>query len=210
MNNNMECRAGILSRSWVSPWRVCLSRPLESPARQASPGSAEPTHEITTIRGAFLYPPTQELEKKGYYSWPGSDFDAEGRQKQYLSRIREMEKTLGIRIEMDEKPLDTVSEVDEFIARTTSAHPHGLLLIPLKKSPHWDHVVRIVEASENPDRHSGNPGRLAGFTCAASHRPAGRVHDQFAGQPGGRGKRPANDPDRCSAAQCQNHQYRWE
>jgi hypothetical protein len=114
------------------------------------PCSAEPTHEITTIRGAFLYPPTQELEKKGYYSWPGSDFDAEGRQKQYMSRIRDMEKTLSIRIDMDEKPLDTVSEVDEFIARTTSAHPNGLLLIPLKKSPHWEHVVRIVEEAKIP------------------------------------------------------------
>jgi hypothetical protein len=61
-----------------------------------------------------------------------------------------MEKTLGIRIAMDEKPLDTVSDVDEFIARTTSTKPNGLLLVLFKKSPHWDHIVRIVEATKIP------------------------------------------------------------
>ena len=114
------------------------------------PGSAETARETTEIHGAFLYPPTKVLEQAGYYSWPGSDFDAEGRQRQYMSRIGEMEKTLGIRIAMDEKPLDTVSDVDEFIARTTSAKPNGLLLVLFKKSPHWDHIVRIVEATKIP------------------------------------------------------------
>ena len=117
---------------------------------EETPGPAPRTQEITTIQGAFLYPPTQVLEEKGYYSWPGSDFDAEGRQTQYMSRIRDMEKTLGIRIAMDDKPLDTVAEVDEFIARTKRAKPHGLLLIPLKKTPHWDHVVRIVDQARIP------------------------------------------------------------
>ena len=61
-----------------------------------------------------------------------------------------MERTLGIRIAMDDKPLDTVAEVDEFIARAKIAKPHGLLLIPLKKTPHWDHVVRIVDQARIP------------------------------------------------------------
>src|SRR5512146_2787650 len=28
------------------------------------------------VRAAFLYPPTKTLEKEGYWSWPGSSFDA--------------------------------------------------------------------------------------------------------------------------------------
>lgn len=60
--------------------------------RVASAGSllqpAEPAPEVTTIRGAFLYPPTAVLEKAGYCSWPGSDFDAEGRQQRYRRRAR--------------------------------------------------------------------------------------------------------------------------
>ena len=149
MNNNLEYRAGISSRSWGSPQPVCLSRPRQWPVRKHARVCGKDSRDHHHPR-RFLYPPTQVLEEKGYYSWPGSDFDAEGRQKQYMSRIREMEKTLGIRIAMDEKPLDTVSEVDEFIARTKRANPHGLLLIPLKKSPHWDHVVHIVEQTKIP------------------------------------------------------------
>ena len=101
------------------------------------------------IRCAFLYPPSSTLEAEGYYSWPGADFDAEGRQKQYMSRIKEIESKLGIQIETDLKPLDAVPDVDRLIAELKTTRPDGLLLIPFKKS-HYDHVVRIVEETQIP------------------------------------------------------------
>ncbi len=125
-------------------------------------GAADAERPVTHIRGAFLYPPTSQLQQAGYYSWPGSDFDAEGRQQQYLARIRDMEQTLGIRIEMEEKPLDTAADVDAFMARATESRPHGLLLIPLKKSPHWEHVVRIVETVQIPSVILATLGVLQG------------------------------------------------
>ena len=134
----------------MSRQQRCPSRPLAISCAESLPGVAEPAREVTEIRGAFLYPPTSVLEQAGYYSWPGSDFDAEGRQRQYVPRIREMEKSLGIHIAMDEKPLDTVSDVDEFIARTTTAKPDGLLLVLFEKSPHWEHILRIVEELKIP------------------------------------------------------------
>ncbi len=106
--------------------------------------------KIATIRGAFLYPPTKVLEEEGYYSWPGIDFDAEGRQKQYMSRIKEIESKLGINIEMDQKPLDAVSDVDKFIAEIKTTNPDGLLLIPFKKLPPWNYILRIVEETQIP------------------------------------------------------------
>jgi hypothetical protein len=106
--------------------------------------------KIATIRGAFLYPPSNTLEAEGYYSWPGSDFDAEGRQKQYMSRIKEIERKLGLHIEMNQKPLDAVSDVDKFIAEIKSTNPEGLLLIPFKKLPSWDYIVRIVNETQIP------------------------------------------------------------
>jgi hypothetical protein len=102
-----------------------------------------------TVRGAFVYPPSEKLHKVGYYSWPGSTFDAEGRQRQYMAKIREMERDLGIRIVMDEKPLDEEADVKKFIADIQQSKPDGLLLIPFKKG-HWGHVVRIVEETKTP------------------------------------------------------------
>lgn len=104
----------------------------------------------TVIRGAFLYPPTKVLDEEGYYSWPGSDFDAEGRQKQYMKGLKEIESNLGIRIKMEQKPIDTVSDVDKFIAEIKSTKPDGLLLIPFKKMPCGDQVLRIVEEAQTP------------------------------------------------------------
>ncbi len=125
-------------------------------------GAADAPREVTTIRGVFLYPPTKELEQQGYYSWPGSDFDAEGRQQQYLTRLRAIEKSLGIQIDIDEKPLNTTADVDQFIAQAKSTRPHGLLLIPLKKSPHWEHTVRIVEETKIPSVILATLGVLQG------------------------------------------------
>ncbi len=112
---------------------------------QASKGQKK----TAVIRGAFIYPPTESLRKVGYYSWPGSTFDAEGRQEQYMGRLREMERKLGVRIEMDEKPLDEEASVNRFIADVKKSKPAGLLLIPFKKG-HWPHVMRILDETETP------------------------------------------------------------
>jgi len=114
------------------------------------PGEAAPRPKSTpTVRGAFLYPPSETLRKAGYWSWPGSTFDAEGRQKAYLEKILAMEKALGMRIAMDEQPLDEPAQVARFIDEVKESKPDGLLLIPFKKG-HWPHVLRIIEETKRP------------------------------------------------------------
>ena len=110
----------------------------------------ENVKKTAVIRGAFLYPPTNKLDEEGYYSWPGSDFKAEERQKQYMARFKEIEGKLGIRIEMDLKPLDLNSDVDRFIAETNGTKPDGLLLIPFKKAPSGDQVMKIINETKIP------------------------------------------------------------
>lgn len=104
---------------------------------------------IATVRGAFIYPPSETLRKAGYWSWPGSSFDAEGHQRRYLAEIRGMEQKLGMRIRMEEKPLDEGPGVARFISEVQQSRPDGLLLIPFKKG-HWGQVVRIVEETKIP------------------------------------------------------------
>jgi len=97
-----------------------------------------------TVRGAFIYPSTESLRQAGYYSWPGSDFDAEGRQKQYMAGIKQIEQDLGMHILMEQQHLDDEQSVTRFINEVKQSKPDGLLLIPFKKG-HWGHVTRIVE-----------------------------------------------------------------
>jgi len=115
----------------------------------ASVEAGENRKVMATVRAAFLYPLTEALGKAGYYSWPGSTFDAEGRQRQYAERIRSIEKKLGMRILLDEKPLDDADSVTRFINDIKQTKPDGLLLIPFKKG-HWEHVTRIVKECQIP------------------------------------------------------------
>ncbi len=112
---------------------------------------APPTKKkaVATVRGAFIYPPTESLRQAGYYSWPGSTFNAEGRQQEYMRRLRQTEARLGMKILMDEQPLDDGESVTRFINDVKASKPDGLLLIPFKKG-HWGHVTRIVDETQTP------------------------------------------------------------
>jgi hypothetical protein len=111
--------------------------------------TARPKQEPALVRGAFIYPPSRVLREAGYWSWPGSSFDAEGHQARYAAEIRRIEKRLGVRAEMDAAPLDQESSVTRFIQEVKRTRPAGLLLIPFKKG-HWGHVLRIIEETKTP------------------------------------------------------------
>jgi hypothetical protein len=121
------------------PWLASLA--LAQPAgRRKRPA---------VVRAAFVYPPTAELRKVGYYSWPGSSFDAEGRQAQYTQRLQAVERKLGMRIPIERQPLDDNESVTRFINEIKADPPDGLLLVPFKKG-HWPHVTRIVDDTGVP------------------------------------------------------------
>lgn len=113
------------------------------------PQASAPKKRTPTVRGAFLYPPSERLKQEGYWSWPGSNFDAEGRQRTYMAQIAAMEKRLGMRIAMEAAALDTPADAARFIAELKQSPPDGLLLIPLKKG-HWDLVLKIIDETKLP------------------------------------------------------------
>ncbi len=128
---------------------------------------------IATVRGAFLYPPTESLRKIGYYSWPGSSFDAEGRQREYMVRIREIERKLGMRISMEKNPLDSTASVTRFINEVKQSRPDGLLLIPFKKSPSWGQVMGIINEVGIPTVALATLGILLVDHINQAHRKKG-------------------------------------
>jgi len=101
------------------------------------------------VRAAFVYPPTETLRKAGYYSWPGSTFDAEGRQKQYTAALDNIQRKLGMRIVATQEPLNDSAGVTAFINEVKADPPEALFLVPFKKG-HWPHVTRIVEETKLP------------------------------------------------------------
>jgi hypothetical protein len=144
------------------PWLGSLA--LAQPAGQAK--------KPAVVRAAFLYPPTESLRKAGYYSWPGSNFDAEGRQVQYTGKLRALEAKLGMRISTESTPLDEEAGVTQFIRQVKAEPPEALFLVPLKKG-HWPHVTRIVEETKLPAVVLGTLGVLLAVQVRELHRKSG-------------------------------------
>ena len=119
---------------------------LSSVALAQSAGQAK---RPALVRAAFAYPPTESLRQAGYYSWPGSTFDAEGRQAQYTARLRALEASLGMRIAVEPQALDEDASVTRFINAVKAEPPDALFLVPLKKG-HWPHITRIVAETKLP------------------------------------------------------------
>ena len=124
------------------------------------------------VRGAFVYPPSESLRKAGYWSWPGSSFEAEKHQRAYMEKIKGIERKLEMRILMDEKPLDGSQSVTGFINEVKQSKPDGLLLIPFKKG-HWPHVTRIVKEAGIPTVALATQGILLVDHINQLHRKPG-------------------------------------
>ena len=125
----------------ISPG-LALGKPMNVP-------SAGKSKTTGYVRVAFTYPPTEQLDRVGYYSWPGSSFGAENRQRQYTKTLNKFAGDLNLRIEIEPRPLDTAEQAGHFIASVNQAQPDGLLLIPFKKS-HVSNVLRILDEVKLP------------------------------------------------------------
>lgn len=101
------------------------------------------------IRAAFLYPSTESLKAAGYYSWPGSGFDAEGHHRQYAQRVGESAGKLGVNLTIEPRRLSEPETIEQFIGSVKETKPDGLLLVAFKKSE-WPSVVRIVRETGVP------------------------------------------------------------
>lgn len=126
-----------------------LASPFAQGAKPARIAARNPSDPVGYIKAAFSYPPTSQLREEGYYSWPGSTFDAEGRQKEYSAVLQRMAAAMNLRLEIEPRPIDKKEDVERFITATKTAAPDGLLLIPFKKS-HADNLFPIIDQTALP------------------------------------------------------------
>ncbi|NQT89101.1 hypothetical protein HQ560_20195 [bacterium] len=106
------------------------------------------------IRAAFVYPPSAKFKDNpdGWWSWPGNEFDAEARQKQYIAAFRTMEKELGVSIVVDDKPVSTNDDVAKLSGELKEKKPDGLLLVMLynRSRKQAETLLKAAEAEGIP------------------------------------------------------------
>ncbi len=140
------CRRDFLGTMGVAAGAIAFTSLGQAPSRAGE--EKPPERKTATVRGAFLYPPSKALHGK-WWSWPGNDFDAEGRQKKYTAEINDIEKKLGVRIAMDQSPLDTPARVARFVNDVNQTKPDALLLVPFKHS-HFSLIDKILAKVDIP------------------------------------------------------------
>ena len=134
------------------------------------------------VRVAFLYPPSEVLRRPGaWWSWPGNDFDPESRQQQYTRRLREIEQKLGLRVVIDDTPLQTDAGLTQFINEVRQSKPDGLLLIPFH-NPTFRSMNRVVDelaakpAAEGEPPESGIP--IVIFSTLGVHHGSVKAYER--------------------------------
>jgi len=110
---------GALTVSWIEVAAAQSRRP--TPRKK----------EGATVRAAFLYPPSQTFsdDLDGWWSWPGNEFNAEGRQKSYTAALQEIEKRLGMKIITENRSVANNEDTQQLIREIETTRPDGLLLI---------------------------------------------------------------------------------
>jgi len=127
------CDSGVDRRSFLTAmgaatggiaWASLSTQAVETPA------PAEPK-QGATVRCVFLYPPSKNFanDPDGWWSWPGNDFDAEGRQKQYMAAFAEMGQRLGAKIVVDPRPVASADDAQRVAQELEASTPDGLLLV---------------------------------------------------------------------------------
>ena len=164
-------------------------------AEAAAAGDKPPARQPATVRVAFLYPPSKTFagNPDGWWSWPGNDFDAEGRQRQYTAALREMEKKLGLQLAIDDRPVANQDQAQALAKELEAQRPDGLLLIMFYNRS-LDLADLLLKAAET----AGIPvvfyiGLGVKHGTGAPVPPAGRVPDPIARQLGSHRVRPADD-----------------
>ncbi|MCA9430149.1 MAG: hypothetical protein KC940_06560, partial [Candidatus Omnitrophica bacterium] len=100
--------------------------------------------------GAFLYTPTSELKKEGYYSWPGSSFDPEGMEKEYRQQFADLSEIMGFELEWEPGPIGRTEQFQQLANRIETAKPDGVLLAAFKKTVWQSHGKDLLEAISPP------------------------------------------------------------
>ena len=89
------------------------------------------SRKSANVRAVFVYPPSKAFadNPNGWWSWPGTEFDAEGRQAQYTVELKKMEERLGMTIAVDDKPVANKNDAQRVAGEIATAKPDGLLIV---------------------------------------------------------------------------------
>ena len=101
-------------------------------------------HPDVTISAAFL-----EMPRPYWLGWPGTTYDLPQRQQEYRQQLEQSSERLGLKLDMQAKPIDNEQRLTEWIQRAKNDAPHGLLVM-LQHMNCWGWVQRVAQECQIP------------------------------------------------------------
>jgi len=135
MNMQQDRRTFIKSTAALAAFAAWPLGCATTPSAQfsSSPRQKKPA----VIRGAFFYPPAQDVlagkaedgwAKHQWFTWPGNQFEPEEQQKKFTTKVRELTADLDLMLALEEQPLCTDAAIQAFMASVQASKPDALLL----------------------------------------------------------------------------------
>lgn len=84
-----------------------------------------------------------------WLGWPGTTYDLEGHQKNYLSKLRASAAKLGIDLDLVEKPIQDEAGMTALLNQVKAQKPHGLFTL-LQHMNCWGWADRLSRESGTP------------------------------------------------------------
>jgi hypothetical protein len=130
-------------------------------ALHSLPADAEETAQTlprrkqgATVRAMFLYPPsgTFKNDPDGWWSWPGNEFDAEGRQKKYTGVLDKVAGKFSMTINITDEPIASDKQAQKLANQIRAERPDGLLLTMFYNNSlgHADILLKAAEEADIP------------------------------------------------------------
>jgi len=127
---------------------------LRSVASNANDGLLPRKRQGATVRAVFVYPPSRTFkdDPDGWWSWPGNEFDAEGRQRLYTEVLRKIADKFGMTVSITDEPIGTERQVQNLANQLRAEKPDGLLLTMFynRSLGHADILLKAAEEASIP------------------------------------------------------------
>jgi hypothetical protein len=107
------------------------------------PASLRPSPRVRVAAAILRLPPPYWL------GWPGTAYDLEGHQKEYLGKLQESGVKLGIELSVEANPVQDETALTALLDRVKEQRPDGLLVI-LQHMACWSWVEKIAAEVQVP------------------------------------------------------------
>ena len=93
------------------------------------------------IRVGFIRPDVKEY----WLGWPGAAYDIAGHQVQYKNILNKAAEELGVKLEIQDKPLHDAETVNEFIGNVRKSRPDGVFSVMMSlNEPAWENAKKLA------------------------------------------------------------------